>query len=41
MKATYLAVAGRIRRELQELAQVVERTRRIWQRGALLAVSVC
>ncbi|MFQ5340809.1 MAG: hypothetical protein ACE5F6_04595 [Anaerolineae bacterium] len=25
MKETYLAVTGRIRRELQELAQVVER----------------
>lgn len=33
MRATYLAIAGRIRRELQELAQVVERTERIWQRG--------
>jgi hypothetical protein len=33
MRATYLAVAGRIRRELQELAQVVERTYHIWQRG--------
>jgi hypothetical protein len=28
---TYLAVAGRIRRELQELDQVVIRTVRIWQ----------
>ena len=33
MNATYLTVAGRIRRELQELTQVVERTQRIWQQG--------
>jgi hypothetical protein len=33
MKAAYLAIAGRIRRELQELTQVVERTERIWQQG--------
>ena len=33
MKPTYLAVAGRIRRELQELTQVVERTINIWQQG--------
>lgn len=33
MKTIYLAVAGRIRRELQELEQVVERAYRIWQRG--------
>jgi hypothetical protein len=33
MRTIYLAVAGRIRRELQEMAQVVERTHRIWQRG--------
>ncbi len=31
MKQTYLTVAGRIRRELQELTQVVERTINIWQ----------
>lgn len=34
MKETYLAVAGRIRRELQELAQVVERTSNIWQKAS-------
>jgi hypothetical protein len=33
MKAAYLAIAGRVRRELQELTQVVERTERIWQQG--------
>jgi hypothetical protein len=33
MKTAYLAIAGRIRRELQELTQVVERTERIWQQG--------
>jgi len=33
MKATYLAVAGRIRRELQELNQVVERVQHIWHQG--------
>jgi hypothetical protein len=31
----YLAVAGRIRREMQELARVVERTTRIWQQATL------
>lgn len=34
MKETYLAVAGRIRRELQELAQVVERTADIWRQAS-------
>ena len=34
MKEAYLAVAGRIRQELRELTQVVERTARIWQRAA-------
>lgn len=34
MRATYLTVAGRVRRELQELAQVVERTQQIWQQGS-------
>lgn len=33
MKEVYLAVAGRIRRELRELTQVVERTTRIWQQA--------
>jgi len=33
MRSAYLAIAGRIRRELQELAQVIERTERIWQQG--------
>ncbi len=33
MKTIYLAVAGRIRRQLQELEQVVERAYCIWQRG--------
>jgi hypothetical protein len=33
MRSAYLAIAGRIRRELQELTQVVERTERIWQQG--------
>ena len=33
MKETYLAVAGRIRREVQELATVVERVQRIWQQA--------
>jgi hypothetical protein len=31
MKETYLAVAGRIRSEVQELNRVVERTQSIWQ----------
>lgn len=31
MKKVYLAVAGRIRGELQELNRVVERTKNIWQ----------
>ena len=31
MKTTYLATAGRIRRELSEINQVVERIRQIWQ----------
>jgi hypothetical protein len=34
MKETYLAVAGRIRQELQELEQVAERTTQIWQKVA-------
>lgn len=34
MKDTYLAVAGRIRQELQELTEVVERTTNIWQRAS-------
>ncbi len=34
MKEAYLAVAGRIRQELQELAQVVERTTNIWQQAS-------
>lgn len=34
MKETYLAVAGRIRQELQEIAKVVERAARIWERAA-------
>lgn len=34
MKASYLAIAGRIRRELQELTQVAVRTERIWQQGS-------
>lgn len=34
MKETYLAVAGRIRQELQELDQVAERTVQIWQKVA-------
>ncbi|RLB90438.1 MAG: hypothetical protein DRH50_12360 [Deltaproteobacteria bacterium] len=33
MKEAYLAVAGRIRREVQELATVVERVQRIWQQA--------
>ena len=33
VKETYLAVAGRIRREVQELATVVERVQRIWQQA--------
>ncbi|GAB4369291.1 MAG: hypothetical protein Kow00121_09080 [Elainellaceae cyanobacterium] len=37
MKAVYLAVAGRIRRELSELDQVVERIERIWQRRTAMA----
>ena len=32
MKEAYLAVAGRIRQELQELEQVAKRTEQIWQR---------
>jgi hypothetical protein len=32
VREAYLAVAGRIRYELQELAGVVERTSRIWQK---------
>ena len=35
MNETYLAVAGRIRRELQELTQVVARIEHIWQQAAL------
>lgn len=35
MKAAYLAVAGRIRRELQELAQVIERVLSIWQQASI------
>lgn len=34
MKETYLAVAGRIRQELREIENVVERTIRIWERAA-------
>lgn len=34
MKEAYLAVAGRIRQELQELTQVVERTTNIWQQAS-------
>ena len=34
MRATYLAIAGRIRQELRELAQVVERIQQIWQQGS-------
>jgi len=33
VKEVYLTVVGRIRRELQELTQVVERTMRIWQQA--------
>lgn len=33
MRPAYLAISGRIRRELGELAQVMERTERIWQQG--------
>ena len=32
MKTTYLAIAGRIRRELEEIEQVVERVQQIWRR---------
>lgn len=31
MNGNYLALAGRIRQELKEVAQVVERTEKIWQ----------
>ena len=31
MKTTYLAIAGRIRRELEEITQVVERVQQIWR----------
>ena len=31
MSEAYLAVAGRIRRELQELDRVARRTQHIWQ----------
>ena len=34
MKETFLAVAGRIRQELQEIGKVVERAVRIWERAA-------
>ena len=34
MRATYLTVAGRIRRDLQDLDQVVIRTVRIWQQAS-------
>ncbi len=34
MKDTYLAVAGRIRQELRELTEVVERTTHIWERAS-------
>jgi len=37
MNTVYRAIAGRIRTELPELAQVVERTGRIWQQAALSA----
>lgn len=33
MNETYLAAAGRIRHEVQELRHVVERTRHIWQQA--------
>jgi hypothetical protein len=33
MKETYLAVAGRIRRELEELTQIVERIAHIWRQA--------
>lgn len=33
MKSQYLAIAGRIRRELQDIAVVVERSLSIWQEG--------
>ncbi len=33
MNETYLAVAGRIRHELQELRDVVERTLNVWRKG--------
>jgi hypothetical protein len=35
VKEAYLAVAGRIRQELQELEQVVARTEHIWQQAAV------
>lgn len=37
MKGAYLTISGRIRRELQELEQIAERTMRIWQKAALSA----
>lgn len=37
MKETYLAVAGRIRRELDELHRIVERVARIWKEGGQAA----
>ncbi len=37
MKSAYRAISGRIRAELRELAQVVERTSRIWQQAAVSA----
>jgi hypothetical protein len=37
MKKAYRAIAGRIRTELQELTQVVERTTRIWQQASMSA----
>jgi uncharacterized protein YutE (UPF0331/DUF86 family) len=37
MKKVYRAIAGRIRTELQELAQVVERTTHIWQQAVASA----
>ncbi|MDH7487403.1 MAG: hypothetical protein QHJ81_14160 [Anaerolineae bacterium] len=35
MKSVCRAIAGRIRSELPELAQVVERATRIWQRAVV------
>jgi len=37
VRETYLAVAGRIRRELKELGRVVERTENIWQQAKTTA----